>query len=98
MSASSIPIPPAELNKKQPTIEEATPDTPAVPEDAEPAPVEEPKPFEGTLMLDPSQFEPDEPLPRVTLPQAETPLSIAEALERDSAGISNAEEKDEPTP
>ena len=48
-----------------------------------------PPPIEGEqIIVDPSQFESDEPLKTVELPVAETPLSIEEAL-----ALNDAEEQ-----
>lgn len=57
---------------------------------AEPAPeaaAEDNPPIEEIqpILVDPSQFEPEQPLPVIEPPMPETPLSIEEALERESA-------------
>ncbi|MBO4378737.1 MAG: hypothetical protein J5889_07235, partial [Clostridia bacterium] len=51
-----------------------------------------PPPIEGEqIIVDPSQFESDEPLKTVELPVAETPLSIEEAMALNDAEEQKAE-------
>lgn len=48
------------------------------------------------ILVDPSQFESEKPLPVVDIPMPSTPLSIEEVLERDQTKMSAPETADEP--